>query len=299
MAFALGAAVLLGTGFVIQQHRAAQEPAERSLTPGMLLDLVRSPSWLAGIGVMASGQVLGAVALARGGLGLTEPLLATNLLFALMIGGMWYQVRPCRRDWLGALVLCAGLGGFLAAGNPGVGNTAGIPVTSWIDAAGAVVVVAGTLTLIGRRSRGRPRGALLAGAAGVLFGLQDALTQRSLFVATHSGVVAMLTTWSPYLLLAVAVVGILLTQSAFQAAPLSASLPPVTAGEPVTGIALGVGLFGGSLHSSGVALLVEVVCLLAMIGGIVLVASSPMVASARRHAEASRAERAPMPVPDP
>ena len=294
---ALGAALLLGTGFVLQQHRAAQEPSDRSLTVWLLLDLVRSPSWLAGIGVMAGGQLLGAAALARGGLGMTEPLLSTNLLFALIIGGFWYQLRPCWRDWLGALVLSGGLGGFLVVATPGTGNTSGIPDAAWVLAGGsvaAVAAVAAVLTVAGRRSRGRVRGALLAGGAGVLFGLQDALTQRSLATAGHRGVPQLLLSWTPYTLLAVAVVGILLAQSAFQAAPLSASLPPVTAGEPITGIALGAGLFGGSLHHGSVALLLEVVCLLAMIVGIWLVASSPMVTSARQAAEAGRSAASPV-----
>jgi drug/metabolite transporter (DMT)-like permease len=291
---ALAAAVLLGTGFVLQQHRAALEPSDRALTVWLLLDLVRSPSWLAGIGVMAAGQLLGAAALARGGLGMTEPLLSTNLLFALVIAGFWYQLRPCWRDWLGVLVLSGGLGGFLVVATPGIGDTSGIPDVAWVLAGGSVAAVAAVLTVAGRRNRGRVRGALLAGGAGVLFGLQDALTQRSLAIAGHRGVLQLLLSWTPYTLVAVAVVGILLAQSAFQAAPLSASLPPVTAGEPITGIALGAGLFGGSLQHGSVALLLEVVCLLAMIAGIWLVASSPMVTSARRTAEAGRG--APSPV---
>lgn len=292
--FALGAAVLLGAGFVLQQHRAAQEPADRSLTVWLLLDLVRSPSWLAGIGVMAGGQLLGAAALARGGLGLTEPLLSTNLLFALVIGGFWYQLRPQWRDWLGALVLSGGLGGFLVTATPGAGHTGGIPDAVWAVAVGAVVAAAAVLTVAGRRNRGRVRGALLAGGAGVLFGLQDALTKRSLAIAGHRGVGQLLTSWTPYTLVAVAVVGILLAQSAFQAAPLAASLPPVTAGEPITGIALGAGLFGGSLQHGSVALLLEIVCLVAMVGGIWLVASSPMVTSARQTADANRTNASPV-----
>ncbi|MGH8921273.1 MAG: hypothetical protein ACRD0H_23560 [Actinomycetes bacterium] len=65
MVYALGlaAALCLALGFVLQQHAAADEPIERQLSLWLLIDLARKPSWLAGIGAMIVGQVLGAVAL--------------------------------------------------------------------------------------------------------------------------------------------------------------------------------------------------------------------------------------------
>ena len=271
---ALAAAVLLGAGFVLQQSQAATEPAERALHPSILLDLLRKPRWLSGIATMVAGQVLGAVALARGGLALVEPLLSTNLLFALVIGSVARRRSPCRQDLVGAVVLSAGMAGFLVIASPGTGSTGNVAPLDWLVSLGAVVAAAAILTAAGRSATGPRRGAAFAGAAGILFGLQDALTATTLHDST-GGLGEVLTSWSPYLLLAAAVAGLLLAQSAFQAAPLSSSLPPATAAEPVTGIAIGVGVFAGSINDHPLALAGEGVCLAALLVGLWIVASSP------------------------
>ena len=51
----LVAAVLLGIGFVLQQHVAGQEPESRFLSLRLLTDLLRKPRWLCGIGCMVAG----------------------------------------------------------------------------------------------------------------------------------------------------------------------------------------------------------------------------------------------------
>ena len=60
----------------------------------------------------------------------------------------------------------------------------------------------------------------------------------------------MLHSWSAYCLVATGAVGLLLMQSAFNAGPLHASLPTITAGEPVAGILLGIVVFGDQISLS-------------------------------------------------
>jgi hypothetical protein len=58
---ALAAAVLAGAGLVLQQRAAEQAPqAPKALFLRLRLfaDLIRRPRWLAGIAVMAAGQLL-------------------------------------------------------------------------------------------------------------------------------------------------------------------------------------------------------------------------------------------------
>ncbi len=47
------AALLAGAGFVLQQRAAAMAPASRFPGIRLILDLVRRPRWLAGIGLLA------------------------------------------------------------------------------------------------------------------------------------------------------------------------------------------------------------------------------------------------------
>jgi hypothetical protein len=49
------AALLAGTGFVLQQRAAAMEPASRFLSIRLITDLFRKPRWLAGIGLLVRG----------------------------------------------------------------------------------------------------------------------------------------------------------------------------------------------------------------------------------------------------
>lgn len=84
-------------------------------------DLIGKPLWLAGIAAMVSGQVLGAL---PGGqdahVCLVEPLLTTNLLFAL--GTARSDERLRWREWAGAVVLTAGIAVFLVAAQPSTGG---------------------------------------------------------------------------------------------------------------------------------------------------------------------------------
>lgn len=275
-AFGLGAAVLLAVGFVVQQHTAEQTPTSERLRPRLLLDLIRRPVWLLGIAAMVAGQVLGAAALDVGPLTLVEPLLAANVLFALPLTAAWHRRRLGRREWIGAVVLIAGLAVFVVAAAPGPIRATRVPLAAWIVAIVAITMVVGGFLAASRRARAAARQAtFIAVAAGTLYGLQDGLTQRTLQIGITPA--HLLGTWQPYLLVAVAVVGLLLAQSAYQTAPLGASLPAMAVTEPVTGIAIGAGLFAQGLRLGLVPFTLEIVGIAGMIVGLVLVAGSPVV----------------------
>ena len=89
--------------------------------------------------------------------------------------------------------------------------------------------------------------------AGLVFGIQDALTRQTLEILSANGVGAMFTTWAPYALVGAGATGIWLMQSAFNAGPLTLSLPAISAGEPVVGILLGVLVFGDRIQISRVS----------------------------------------------
>lgn len=254
---ALGAALFLAIGFVIQQHAASQEPPGVRLSFRLLARLVRRPLWLGGVGAQVCGQILGAVALGTGPLDLVEPVMAMNLLFALPLAAAWHRRRIGRREWAGAAALVAGLGLFVAVGDPHGGHTADLPWPNWVLSGGTVVVLVALVVSIGRRRPTYQQATMLAIGAGMLFGLQDALTQRTMAVLGH-GVMAVLVDWPAFVLVSIAVVGMLLSQSAFEAAPLDASLPAMTATEPITGIAFGIGVFHESLNLSGGDLFAEI-----------------------------------------
>ncbi|MEV0238019.1 DMT family transporter [Nonomuraea sp. NPDC050786] len=271
----LGAACLLGIGFVAQQHAAYREPLEEMLHARLLLDLMRMPLWLAGIGVMLCGQILGAVALREADVAQVTPLLSMNLLFALTTAHVVYKEPFGRTLQLGAVLVSGGVALFLFAGRPQGGRLPDPFSTRWL-AALPVVLAAGALVLFGLRRSLKVKAMSLAAAAGVLYGLQDVLTRNTLLALGNGP--GVLETWQPYVLPCVAVVGLLLNQSAFDAAPLQISLPATTAAEPIIGIVLGAAIFAEHLRVTPEALVGEVAGLIAMVAGIVILGRSRFLA---------------------
>ncbi|MFG3273648.1 DMT family transporter [Streptomyces luteogriseus] len=273
LALALGAACCLGLGFVLQQNAAQRAPLSDFLSFRLLLDLVKVPRWLGGIALMVVGMGLGAAALGQGELSLVEPLLATNLLFALALSRKQTRQPLGRQGWAGLLLLAGGVTAFIVAGRPEGGAATADPVRQWLII-GVMIGLALLLTTHGKRSRLSSGPVLLALAAGLLYGVQDALTRISGQKAAD-GIVELLTGWEPYAVLALGVTGLVLVQSAFETASLRKSLPALTAAQPLAGIVCGVGFLGDRLRTDAVALSWEAGGLLAVVAGIVLLGLHP------------------------
>ncbi|MES9522641.1 DMT family transporter [Streptomyces capoamus] len=271
---AVSAACCLGFGFVLQQDAAQKAPLGDFLSFRLLLDLVRVPRWLGGLGLMVAGMVLGAIALGRGEISLVEPLLATNLLFALALSRYRTGQALGRQGWAGLLLLAGGVSAFILAGEPRGGTAVTDPLRHWLII-GAVTGAALALTAYAKRSRLSWGPVLLALAAGLLYGVQDALTRVSGIRFSDGGLTELFSGWQPYGVVACGVTGLVLVQSAFETAPLRMSLPALTAAEPLAGILCGVGFLGDRLRTDTGALAWEAAGLAAVVAGIVLLGLHP------------------------
>ncbi|MFF9818872.1 DMT family transporter [Streptomyces sp. NPDC014006] len=274
LVLAVSAACCVGFGFVLQQSAAQRAPLGDFLSPRLLLDLLRVPSWLGGLALMVAGMVLGAIALGRGEVSLVEPLLATNLLFALALSRHRTRQSLGRQGWAGLTLLAGGVSAFILAGEPRGGSAVTDPVRHWVII-GAMTGSALLLTTCAKRSRLNWGPVLLALAAGLLYGVQDALTRVSGQRFSDGGLAELLTGWQPYGVLVLGITGLVLVQSAFETAPLRKSLPALTAAQPLAGIACGVGFLGDRLHTDTGALAWEAAGLAAIVAGIVLLGRHP------------------------
>lgn len=274
--FLLGvsAACCLGLGFVLQQRAAQRAPLSDFLSFKLLLDLMRMPEWLLGIAFMVSGMVLSALALTKGEVSLVEPLTATSLLFAMALSRRLTGQRLGRRGWSGVLLLAAGVTAFIVAGQPSGGGAQAGPLRHWL-VVGIVVGLALLLVGVAKRLSPSPEATLLALAAGLLYGLQDALTRITGQIAGDSGIAALVVHWQPYAVVAIGLTGLVLVQSAFETAPLRMSLPALTAAQPLAGIACGVGFLGDQLRVTPGALAWQAAGLAAITVGVVLLGRHP------------------------
>jgi len=280
-ALTLVAALLLGVGFVLQQHAAEQAPSSHFLTLKLIGDLFRKRLWLAGIGVMIAGQILAAWSIGNLELSIVEPLLTTNLLFALILAVPLSHQTVRATEVAGALVLIAGEGLLeLARSAQPIGQSFG-SFSHWPLAA-VIAGIAFVMVAAGRHRSGRYRAPLTGLAAGLVFGIQDALTRQTLEILKYHGISGLLQSWSAYCLVATGAVGVLLMQNAFNAGPLHQSLPTITAGEPVVGILLGIVVFGDRVSLTPGSLAMQAAGLFALVVGVVLVARAPALSNLRK-----------------
>ena len=278
-ALALAAALVVAAGEVVQQRMAVQAPPQDNLSPRLLLWLVRRPRWLAGVGGTFAGDSIFSAAVHAGSVVLVEAVFTIRLVFALVFAALFGRRRVPARDLLGALAVTGGLVGFLLLARPQAG-TATPPDGRWALGGGAVAIVAALLAILGSRLRRTRRALALGLAAGVVFGLQASLMKRAVEVLTHGGVGALLTTWSGYTVVVVALGGMLLVQSAFSAAPLAASYPAVVIGQLVSSMAIGLTVLGGTIRLGPVSLGAAGGAFLLLVGGVLVLSRSPLVTGA-------------------
>jgi drug/metabolite transporter (DMT)-like permease len=275
------AALLIGTGFVLQQQQAQREPDSAFLSLRLMADLLHAPRWLAGIGFMVGGQVLAAWSIGHLSLAFVEPLLTTNLVFALLIAVPLAKASLRLWEVLGAVVLCAGVG-LLSASRSAkpIGLSFG-SFSHW-PAAAVIAGIAFLAVQAGRRRPGRTRAMLTGAGAGLVFGIQDALTRQTLQILQESGgISALFTHWAPYALVGAGATGIWLMQSAFSAGPLHVSLPAIAAGEPLVGITLGIVVFGDRIQVSPGELAIEAGGIVALVVGVIMVGRAPALSQLR------------------
>jgi drug/metabolite transporter (DMT)-like permease len=280
-AITLVAALLLGIGFVLQQQTAERAPESHFLSLKLFGDLFRKRKWLTGIVLMIMGQVLAAWSIGHLSLSVVEPLLTTNLLVALILAVPLSHQAVRVTEVAGALLLIAGETILsLARSVEPIGRSFG-SFSHWPAAAG-IACIAFAAVQAGRHRSGKQRATLTGLGAGLVFGIQDALTRQALQILQHHGMSGLLHSWSAYCLLATGAVGLLLMQSAFNAGPLHASLPTITAGEPVAGILLGIVVFGDEISLSPASLAMHAGGLAALVLGVILVARAPALSNLRK-----------------
>jgi drug/metabolite transporter (DMT)-like permease len=280
IAIALVAAMLVGTGLVLQQQSAEQVPKSYFLHLRLIRELLRKRRWLAGIGIMAAGQGMSMWAIGHLDLTVAEPLLATSLIFALILAVPVSGQRLGRLELLGAVLLSAGVTVLSVSRSI---NSRGIHFggASYWPAAAVIAVIALLFLRAGWKRNGQLRATLTGCAAGLTYGISDALARRTIEMVGGHPLSAVLTSWPAYCLVAASVVGLWLMECSFNAAPLNSSLPAITAAEPVAGIALGVVVFGDVIHISPGMLALQAAGIVALIAGVILVARAPVLSNLR------------------
>ena len=266
---ALGSAALFALGSVLQQKAGADAPS-LGASGALLVRMARRPVWVAGIAVDGLGFVSQAAALGIGRLAVVQPLMVTTVVFALPFGAWLGGTRINRREAAAAVLVVAGVGAFVALADP-AGGRSDAPFGAWAIAGAACAVLCVPLVALAPKSPGGRRASYLGIATGILFALSAALT-KSTVNELSDGLLAVITSWQLYGLIAVGYVSMTLNQLSLDAGALSATLATSTAFDPIASVLLGLTLFVETIHAGPVQAVVIVLALVVALGAMTVLA---------------------------
>jgi drug/metabolite transporter (DMT)-like permease len=277
---AILAGLCLAAGGVLQQRSASRRPSDERMSLTLMRRLVTDRTWLLGIGAAVLSYGFQAVALTFGPLVLVQPLVVSELLFAVPVSVRLRNLRLRRRDWGAVGSVVAGLAIGIVAADPHPGNRIQ-PITTWAPALGGVVVLVGGAVVVAKRLEGPPKASAFALGGACAMGFQSALYAATL-AYLRKDLWGVFLHWETYLLIVASLVGMFLIQNAFQSGPLAASTPLIDSVLPLVAIALGVGIFGESIRTTWWGLGGAALGLALLVLGIVALDTSPVVRKEQR-----------------
>jgi hypothetical protein len=234
---------------VVTQHKASIGDPRHRKGWHFVRYLVTNPLWLFGWIALAAAFVFQALALHNGLMSVVQPLLVTELVFALVLRRVWIHQGIRAVTWWAAALTCVTLALFIAMSEPS-GGTADPTGRAWITAVVATAGVAGVLVLLGLNGSPVRRAALIGAATSVLWALVATFIKATTNSLTQFGLGGMFAHWPVYALAATGLAAELLNQVALHVGPLSVSQPLIVIVDPIVSIALSVWVYAETFTDS-------------------------------------------------
>jgi len=275
--FALSAGLCYAVASVFQHKVAANAPENLSLRPQLIVELIKHPIWLFGVGLDIGAYFLEAAALSVGSIVLVQTLLVSGLLFALPLSAIGRPTHPGRKEWLAAAAVAGGIAVFLAVGEP-IGKSGSATSWEWVVGFGFCISISVFAVIVTRGAVSHNRALGLAVATGACYACTAALTKQVVNILGDHSFAELFMRWPVYALAVFSVTGLILNQSAFNAGHLAASLPALAVTNPILSSFLGIYLFEEHLKAHGVfQYLVVAAAVVVMVLGVIRLARSPFV----------------------
>ncbi len=238
---------------LITQHMASIGDPGHSKGWRFVRYLLTNPLWLFGWIALAGSFVFQALALHNGQMSVVQPLLVTELVFALVLRRLWVRQQIRAVTWWAAALTCLSLALFIAMSEP-TGGHATPTSSAWISAIATTAGAAAVLALLGWRGSPVRRAALLGAATSILWALVATFIKATTDTLTQYGVGGMFTHWPVYALAVGGLSAELLNQTALHVGPLSVSQPMLVVVDPIVSIALSVWIFAESFTEDALRL---------------------------------------------
>ncbi len=262
---------------MVMQHLSISRASKSGFDAKDIKAGVFKPLWFLGLLIMATGVGVQMVALALTELVVVQTVMVSMMCWVIVFAVVIERARVGRREILGSLVLIVGVAVFIVVIQPA--QQAQTSTSSgWALATVIALVLVVVLAAVARPLPGAPAAAVLGTAAGVVNVLGAGLAAASLQIMADSGWGAMFSTWLPYGAVSLIIFTLVPTAMAFAAGPVSVAIAPMIAANPVIGFLLGVALLGEALDATVLDYLLAVMALALMIGGIVTLSRSQVIA---------------------
>jgi drug/metabolite transporter (DMT)-like permease len=264
---------------IFQRIGVQSAPADSVMSVRLIRHAFSNFIWFAGLAMIAVGFLLQAGALRFGQLSSVQPIVTAELLFLVLILGVWFRYHLGWREWGGSAAAAGGLATFLVVAAPRGGEL--VPTRhTWIVVFVMIGVASAVFAGLGFIGPRWFRAAMFGASGAVLFALSAALTKQ-LTILVSEGWGHVFTDWDPYALVATGVVGLFLIQSSFHAGPVTASQASLTIIDPMVSVLIGIYLYHDRLQTAGWRLPVELASVVVVIVGVFLLSTSPLVAGAK------------------
>lgn len=245
------------------QHKTATRSSVATPTPtptGKLAAFVRHQLrqrlWWIAQSVQAGALLLHATALQFGPLTLVQPMLATVVVMALPLNHHLNRSRITRAELLWAGLVAASLASFLLVAAPSHA-TESAEAHRLIVAAIAVAAAVACCVLVAQKAPSEIAALALGSASGLAFSMEALLLQVTTTALLRDPLPVLVDPTS-YGLVAAGAAGVVLTQLAYRAGPISAALPAIITVNPVASVILGLLVNGERIRTSPLSLIVEV-----------------------------------------
>ncbi len=237
------ASFLFATAAYFQQKAARQTEREgKTVINGLyalMRKLVRDRVWITGWCVNLGGFASQALALHLGSVAMVQPLLATQLMFAMPMSSLERKTWPRLRDWAACLGICGGLVLLLVVVNaaPLQGNPDRTKIVV------AVVCALGLIALLvplAARLTHDMMNVATAASAGLCFSLTGVFLKLTSDDLANHGIAYTAKDWVGYALAGSTLLGLVLEQAAFANGPLPWAIATKDSMNPIASYAIGV-----------------------------------------------------------
>jgi len=263
---------------VMQRKASLEQDPDRPFGAGLLVELVRTPTWILGFSGMVASFLLQAVALGLGQLSAVEPIITLEVPLTLLVAGRVFGQRLGSGEWAAILLMTGGMITLVASLDPRPGDETHVASFVYLVAGSATAATILALALAGRRGHRIWRTACLGAAAGASFGFTATLIKETVARLSAAGLVGMLTTWQTYGAIGFGLLGVVLMQAALHTGPLIAAQPGFTLMDPIVSILWGVLVYNESTRTGGWLVLASAGTLVLGIG-VIRLAHSPLLAA--------------------